>query len=159
MLTVLFILGVLCPLNFAEIPIKVLSPEADGVLVGRFPNSFLLKLPNCSTYGDKSAELLYIELPSNENKKESFTVPSCPVSQPGYLLKGLKSGTTYNMTYKIENDTSTVLTDTTTTVIDYQQINSDLPARSGAMVVITVILSLAMVALVAGLIISVLFSG
>ncbi|KAK7165308.1 hypothetical protein R3I94_003618 [Phoxinus phoxinus] len=155
MLTVLFILGALCSLNFAEIPIKVLNPETDGVVAGRFPNSFLLKLPDCSTYGSKFAELLYTELPSNETNTEPFTVPSCPVSQPGYLLTGLKNGTTYNMMYAIEKDTSKVLTDTTTTVIDYQQINSGLPARSGAMVVITVILSLAMVALVAGLIISV----
>ncbi|XP_056108893.1 uroplakin-2 [Rhinichthys klamathensis goyatoka] len=86
-------------------------------------------------------------------------VPSCPASLPGFHLKGLKSGTTYNMTYKIANDISTVLTETTTTVTDYQQINTGLPARSGAMVVITVILSLAMVALVVGFIISVFFSG
>ncbi|KAG1957411.1 uroplakin-2 [Pimephales promelas] len=160
MLTVLFILGALSRLNFAaDIPIKLLSPETDGVVAGRFPNSFLLKLPDCSIYGNKSAQVLYIELPSNASKTESFEVPYCPVSLPGYLLKDLKSGTTYNVMYKIENDTSTVLTETTTTVTDYQQINAGLPARSGAMVVITVILSLAMVALLVGLIFSLFFTG
>jgi len=44
-------------------------------------------------------------------------------------------------------------------VTDYQQINAGLPARSGAMVVITVILSLAMVALLVGLIFSLFFTG
>uniref|UniRef100_A0A9J7Y556 Uroplakin 2 n=2 Tax=Cyprinus carpio TaxID=7962 RepID=A0A9J7Y556_CYPCA len=161
MLAVLFVLGMLCPLNFAEIEIRLLDPKIDGVLTSKFPNSFLLSLPNCSLYGDSSAELLYTELPSNENKTESFIVPSCPVSLPGFLLKNLKNGTTYNMQYKIAgvNDTSANLTTTTTNVIDYQQIDSGLPARSGAMVVITVILSVAMVALLIGLIISFLFSG
>ncbi|KAK9974125.1 hypothetical protein ABG768_022234 [Culter alburnus] len=159
MLAVLFILGALCPLNFAGIPISLLSPEADGVLASKFTNSFLLKLPDCSTYGNKTVELLYTELGTNINKTENFTVPSCPVSQPWFLLKDLKNGTTYNMKYKTENDTSTVLTDTTTNVIDYQLIDSGLPARSGAMVVITVILSLTMAILLVGLFITVFFSG
>uniref|UniRef100_A0A673IUH7 Zgc:194948 n=1 Tax=Sinocyclocheilus rhinocerous TaxID=307959 RepID=A0A673IUH7_9TELE len=143
-----------------EIEIRLLDPKTDGVLASKFPNSFLLSLPNCSVYGNKSAEVLYIELPSTANKTESFIVPSCPVRQPGYLLQNLKNGTTYNMQYKIAGVNNTAnLTMTTTNAIDYQQIDSGLPARSGAMVVITVILSLAMVILLAGLIISILFSG
>uniref|UniRef100_A0A672SVV0 Zgc:194948 n=1 Tax=Sinocyclocheilus grahami TaxID=75366 RepID=A0A672SVV0_SINGR len=161
MLAVLFVLGMLCPLNFAEIEIRLLDPKTDGVLASKFPNSLLLSLPNCTVYGNKSAELLYIELPSTKNKTESFIVPSCPVRQPGYLLQNLKNGTTYNMQYKIAgvNDISANLTMTTTNAADYQQIDSGLPARSGAMVVITVILSLAMVILLAGLIISIFFSN
>ncbi|XP_026098213.1 uroplakin-2 [Carassius auratus] len=160
MLNLLFILGILCPLNLAEIEIRLLDPKIDGVLASRFPNSFLLGLPDCSVYGNKSAELLYTELPSNENKTKSFIVPSCSVTRLGLLLQNLKNGTTYNMQYKIagSNDTSANLTMATTNVIDFQQIDSGLPARSGAMVVITVILSVAMAALLIGLIV-VLFSS
>ncbi len=87
------------------------------------------------------------------------------------------------MWYQIDNDTSAKLTDTTTDgnstykyshfkwasccrpiwlwhilsfflVLDHQQINSGLEARSGAMIVITVILSLAMLILLLGLLMS-----
>ncbi|TRZ03456.1 hypothetical protein DNTS_011723 [Danionella cerebrum] len=61
------------------------------------------------------------------------------------------------MTYTIENVTSSVLTDTTTNAVDFQQIDIGLQARSGAMVVITVILSLAMGILLAGLILILFF--
>nr|XP_005172061.1 uroplakin 2-like isoform X1 [Danio rerio] len=152
MLALLFILGVLCPLTFAEIPISLLNPNTDGVLASTFPNSFLLQMPDCSIYGNQSVLLLYTEAPTNLNNTVNFTVQPCPVSQSWYLLGNLKNGTTYSMSYKIGNDTSSVLTNTTTNVNDYQQIDTGLRARSGAMVVITVILSLAMVFLLVGII-------
>ncbi|TRY92098.1 hypothetical protein DNTS_022020 [Danionella cerebrum] len=63
----------------------------------------------------------------------------------------------FSLTYTIENVTSSVLTDTTTNAVDFQQIDIGLQARSGAMVVITVILSLAMGILLAGLILILFF--
>ncbi|XP_051526116.1 uncharacterized protein zgc:194948 [Myxocyprinus asiaticus] len=161
MLAVLFILGALIfPLNLAELQISLLNPDADGVLASKFPNSFLLRLPDCSTYGNKTVDLLYQELPGSQNNTQSFKVPSCLVSQTqlGYPLKGLKNGTTYSMWYRIENVISSALTDTTTNATDYREINDGLPARSGAMVVITVILSLAMALLLVGIIVTVFFS-
>ncbi|NP_001129454.1 uroplakin-2 [Danio rerio] len=109
-------------------------------------------MPDCSIYGNQSVLLLYTEAPTNLNNTVNFTVQPCPVSQSWYLLGNLKNGTTYSMSYKIGNDTSSVLTNTTTNVNDYQQIDTGLRARSGAMVVITVILSLAMVFLLVGII-------
>ncbi|KAI2664280.1 Uroplakin-2 [Labeo rohita] len=160
MLAVLFILGMLCPLNSAEIPIKLLDPTNDGVVANVFPNAFLLRWPDCTLYGNRSAGLVYTELPTNDNKTQIFTVPSCTASLPGLLLQNLKNGTTYIMEYKIEgtNQTSANLTATTTNALAYEQIDSGLERRSGAMVVITVILSLAMVILLVGLIISIFFS-
>ncbi|XP_073697512.1 uroplakin-2 [Garra rufa] len=160
MLALLIILGMPFSLNSAEIPIQLLDPETDNVVASKFPNSFLLKWPNCSSYGNRSAGLVYTELLSNQNKTQNFTVPSCNASQPGLLLENLKDGTKYIMEYKIYGveDTSANLTAETVSVISYQQIDSGLPARSGAMVVITVILSLAMVILLVGLIVIIFFT-
>uniref|UniRef100_A0A673FRB6 Zgc:194948 n=1 Tax=Sinocyclocheilus rhinocerous TaxID=307959 RepID=A0A673FRB6_9TELE len=116
-------------------------------------------MPNCSVYGNMSATLLYTEVPSNESKTQTFPVPSCKVSQLGFFLQNLKNGTTYIMQYQIANETSSNLTMNTNNVFDYQQIDSGLEARSGAMVVITVILSLGMVILLVSLIISIFFSS
>ncbi|XP_043096794.1 uroplakin-2 [Puntigrus tetrazona] len=158
MLAVLFILGTLFPLNFAEISIKLLDTN-DGVFSGAFPNSFLLSLPDCGVYANRSATLLYAEAPSSQSQNQSFVVPSCNPKQLGLLLEDLKQGTEYTMWYQIANETSSKLTGKTISVVDYQQIDSGLKARSGAMVVITVILSLAMVMLLVGLFISLFFSG
>ncbi|XP_067293918.1 uroplakin-2 [Pseudorasbora parva] len=161
MLAVLFILVALCPLNFADFPIRLLSTETpDGVLASRFSNAFLLALPNCTDFGNQPAKLLYTEVGSNVTNIKTFQVPDCPASKLGYLLQDLKSETNYSMMYTIGSNNSSVLTENTTTpALDYKQIDSGLPARSGAMVVITVLLSLAMVILLAGLIVSIFFSG
>ncbi|XP_065140196.1 uroplakin-2 [Paramisgurnus dabryanus] len=160
MLAVLFIVGTLCPLNFAALDISLLNPQSDGVLTGIFSDAFLLRLPDCTSYGNKMANLLYQEFSGNQNNTKSFVVPTCndTQSKQGYLLNNLKTGTKYSMWYNIKNDTSLPLTDTTTTVSDFRQINNGLQARSGAMVVITVILSLAMAVLLAGLIFLLAFS-
>ncbi|XP_051967376.1 uncharacterized protein zgc:194948 [Xyrauchen texanus] len=159
MLAVLFILGALVfPLNLAELQISLLNPALDGVMASKFPNSFLLRLPDCSTYGNKMVELLYQERSTSQNNTQSFKVPSCTSQVLGYPLKELKNGTTYSMWYKIGNEISIVLTDTTTNAIDYRQINDGLPARSAAMVVITAILSTAMALLLIGIIVTVFAS-
>ncbi|KAI7812954.1 uncharacterized protein zgc:194948 [Triplophysa rosa] len=161
MLAVLFVVGTLCPLNFAALDISLLDPRSDGVLTAIFSDAFLLRFPNCTTYGDKKAEVLYQILKTDQNQTASFTVPNCNDKQAsrGYLLNKLQNGTSYSVWYKIGDETSSNLTNSTIPVTNFSQINDGLPARSGAMVVITVILAVAMVVLLAGLIFLMFFSG
>ncbi|KAF4113547.1 uncharacterized protein upk2 [Onychostoma macrolepis] len=149
MLAILFILGMLYPLNVAGIPIELMDIKT--VFENIFTDVFLR---NCSLYGNTNATLLYSEASATENKT---LVLSCNAIKPN-LLQNLK-GTQYSMWYQIGNETSQVLIRKTTDVTNYQNIDSGLEARSGAMVVITVILSLAMVLLVVGLIIVIFFSN
>lgn len=59
-----------------EIPIKLLDPTNDGVVANVFPNAFLLRWPDCTLYGNRSAGLVYTELPTNDNSMHNFH-PEC----------------------------------------------------------------------------------
>ncbi|KAG9351463.1 hypothetical protein JZ751_022713 [Albula glossodonta] len=96
-----------------------------------------------------NAETLTIEVPScSESKRDLISVTEKNKNFIlskflGYQVTNLTNGTEYRLTG--------ILTSS------YTQINDGLAARSGAMVVITVILSVAMFILVLGLIITVFF--
>ncbi|XP_056600782.1 uncharacterized protein zgc:194948 [Triplophysa dalaica] len=155
MLAVLLILGTLCPLNFAALDISLLDPQSDEVLTAIFSDGFLLRFPNCTTYGGQDGAVLYQILKTDEKQSENFTVPNCSSDKRaprGLLLKNLKHETNYSIWYKIRDEISLPLNSSTLPVTKFSEINDGLPARSGAMVVITVILALAMAVLLAGII-------
>ncbi|XP_036436794.1 uroplakin-2 [Colossoma macropomum] len=168
MLAVLFVLGGFVPLIDADFAPRVLTVE-DGVLTGRFPDSLLLSLPPCN-YSGQSVDLEYLNANTNENKILSniftinctngvYTAGSATLSRNiGYQVTNLTNGTEYKLRYKIGTTNSSYILATTRTVSDYNVIDEGLPARSGAMVVITVILSLAMFFLLICLILSTVMS-
>ncbi|KAA0716474.1 hypothetical protein E1301_Tti009421 [Triplophysa tibetana] len=162
MLAVLFILGTLCPLNNAALDISLLDPQLDDVLTAKFSDGFLLRFPNCTSYGGQDGQVLYQIIKTDEKLSENFTVPNCTSDKQaprGLLLNKLQNGTLYSVWYKIGEEISLPLNSSTLPVTKFSEINDGLPARSGAMVVITVILALAMAVLLAGLISLIFISG
>ncbi|KAI4900710.1 hypothetical protein NFI96_029143, partial [Prochilodus magdalenae] len=160
MLAVLFVLGGFASLINAEFPARVPN-SADGVITGLFPNSLLLTLPPCKEYAGENVDLEYINADTNENKtlEHIFIVASCNASSIGfYHLLNLTKNTEYRLRYKVGTDNSSLILAHTRNVSDYNDIDSGLPGRSGAMVVITVILSLAMFFLLVCLILSTVLS-
>uniref|UniRef100_UPI00398F5E6D uroplakin-2 n=1 Tax=Pristiophorus japonicus TaxID=55135 RepID=UPI00398F5E6D len=77
----------------------------------------------------------------------------------GYRVTGLNPGTNYNVTYHIENKKSYPLSITTTSPMNYQNIDVGFVGRSGAMIVITVLLVIAMVLLIILFIVSLLMGN
>ncbi|XP_036845734.1 uroplakin-2 isoform X2 [Oncorhynchus mykiss] len=76
----------------------------------------------------------------------------------GYQVTNLTTGSTYRLQYVVGAEKSNILEVSTRQVKDPNQIDSGLPARSGAMVVITVILSVSMFILLVALIVTVAHS-
>ncbi|XP_047664963.1 uroplakin-2 isoform X2 [Tachysurus fulvidraco] len=170
MLVVLLIIGGLIPLIHAEdFPPSLLSIK-DKVITGQFFDSLMLKLPSCF-YAGQNVDLEYMNCDTNQSNIQSnvFTVPSCgSMSDPkgstvlsrniGYQLMNLKNGTRYKITYKIGNLSSSSVIATTRTVANYNEINLSFQGRSAAMLVITVLLSVAMFILLISIITSVFVS-
>ncbi|XP_060702959.1 uroplakin-2 [Hemiscyllium ocellatum] len=73
----------------------------------------------------------------------------------GYQLTNLRPGTEYNVVYRIGNEESNPLSVTTISPMDFNNIDVGFSGRSGAMVVITVLLSVAIAVLIILLIVSV----
>ncbi|KAG9282018.1 uroplakin-2 [Astyanax mexicanus] len=170
MLSVLFILGGFIPLIYADFSATMLTVD-DGVITGRFSDSVLLSLPPCDQYAGKSVDLEYLNVNTNQTTtlKSIFTVANCSsgintvgstaISRNiGYQLKNLSNGTEYRIHYQIGSNKSVPIMATTRSVPDFGN-DLSLPARSGAMVVITVILSLAMFFLLICLILSTVMSS
>ncbi|XP_041091000.1 uroplakin-2 isoform X2 [Polyodon spathula] len=109
---------------------------------GNLPNAFVV--PGCQFKRD----LIQV---SDSNPQ--FTV----TRNLGYQLTGLQPGQTYNFQYVIPAtlDMSNVVSATTRQVQDYNSIDGGLGARSGGMIVITILLSIAMCMLIVGLIVAI----
>ncbi|XP_026777440.3 uroplakin-2 isoform X1 [Pangasianodon hypophthalmus] len=170
MLAIILILGGLIPpIHTDDFPLSMLSAH-DKVITGRFFDSLLLSLPPC-TYAGKSVDLEYLNCDTNTSYilYDIFTVPNCNSSgnltgstafsrNIGYQLTNLSNGTQYKINYKIGDIRSIPLMATTRTVADYTEIKLGSQGRSAAMVVITVILSVAMFILLISIIISMFVS-
>ncbi|KAM9440850.1 uroplakin-2 [Clarias gariepinus] len=170
MLAVLLIAGALIPLTHAQdFPLALLSTESQ-MISSRFFNSLLLTLPPCN-YAGKNVDLEYQNLDINTKYYISniFTIPSCiNTGYPnglsafsrriGYQLMNLNESTQYRIIYKIGNLSSTPLTASTRTAVNYTDIDLSFAGRSAAMVVITVVLSVTMFILLLGIIISLFVS-
>ncbi|KAG7483530.1 hypothetical protein MATL_G00039380 [Megalops atlanticus] len=160
----------------AEFTVSLLT-GSDGVITSTFTDSVFLSLPPCSLAG-QSVNLQYNNTATKEIKtlRDIFKVPLCRfrralavvtetnghfiiTKELGYQVKDLTNGTQYSLQYIVGAERSNVLEATTKTASDYAQLDEGLPAHSGAMVVITVLLSVAMFLLVLGLIVTLFLSN
>ncbi|XP_078415220.1 uroplakin-2 [Cetorhinus maximus] len=73
----------------------------------------------------------------------------------GYRIKNLQPGTNYTVVYRVGDQMSNFLSITTTSPTNFRNIDDGFTGRSGAMVVITVLLVIAMALLIILLIVSV----
>ncbi|KAJ8345247.1 hypothetical protein SKAU_G00294400 [Synaphobranchus kaupii] len=172
---ILIVFGMFFTIANAKFKLKLLEPS-DGVLSSKFSYSLILSLPPCSLVG-KNVDLAYNNTGTSESKalKSIFQVPNCRSKRDlisvteknnhftltkdlGYQVNNLINGTQYSFQYVVDTEESNILTASTRAALSYTQIDDGLPARSAAMVVITVLLSVAMFILLVGLIIS-LFYG
>ncbi|KAJ8267055.1 hypothetical protein GJAV_G00137790 [Gymnothorax javanicus] len=170
---ILLIFGVFFNAANAEFALNLLQPDK-GVVTSNFSNSLILTLPPCTLAG-MTVNLTYNETGTGKSTllTKIFTVPACRPKRDlisvtandgqlsftknvGYQAKNLASGTEYSFQYAVGTEKSNVLTASTRTATSYTQIDSSLPGRSAAMIVITVVLSMAMFVLIVGLILSIL---
>ncbi|KAL2095089.1 hypothetical protein ACEWY4_009808 [Coilia grayii] len=153
MLTTLVFTGALLTFTCADFNVRILD-DKDVVVSGMLPDSLLLSLPPCSLEG-QNADLIYsTNTTSDKTLRSVFTVPTCVTSgreegtlvsrKIAYKVSNLAAGAHYRLQYQVGTQKSNVVTASTRAAKDYNDIDTGLPARSGAMVVITVILSVAM---------------
>ncbi|XP_064207019.1 uroplakin-2-like [Anguilla rostrata] len=162
---ILIVFGVFFTIANAEFQLKLLGPS-DGVVTSVFSDSLIVSLPPCSLAG-KNVDLWYKNIATSKNNtlKNIFTVPKCISKRDlvqinkvqGYQVTNLMTGTQYSLQYILDTDKSIVITANTTAVTSYSTINDGLPGRSAAMIVITVLLSVAMFILIVALIVSLFF--
>ncbi|XP_062391530.1 uroplakin-2 [Sardina pilchardus] len=168
MLTVLLFVGALLEHTNADFLTNVLKEE-DGVVSGVLTDSVLLRLPPCSLQGQNVSLKYTINNTMDSWTLENiFKVPSCETTTDagslvsrriGYKVSGLASGTTYSFQFQIGSNQSNIVLATTKAGQDYGEIDIGLPARSGAMIVITVILSVAMFILMVALTVTIVLSN
>ncbi|KAL4608645.1 uroplakin-2 [Arapaima gigas] len=170
----LLILGVFFTFAHADFQLRALT-SSDGVLSSSYSDSVLLSSPPCRLGGNR-VTLQFQNMATNMNTTMNniFLVPACRTRRDtilipnnagqsassflGYQVNGLTNGTMYRFQYTVGQEKSNVLDISTLSVSPYTSIYDGLPARSGAMVVITVILSITMFLLVVGLVVTLFLS-
>ncbi|XP_067910475.1 uroplakin-2 [Heterodontus francisci] len=149
-----------------------LANEASTGIVGNIRSmSAVISLPPCS-FSSKTVSVTVTNSTGGPGPVQpSFEMPFCRfrrglvsivsntdgVSQTlnlGYRVKNLAPNTEYNVVYQIGSEMSNSLLIKTILPVDYTSINEGFTGRSGAMIVITVILVIAMVLLIVLLIVS-----
>ncbi|XP_076130065.1 uroplakin-2 [Alosa pseudoharengus] len=170
MLTILLFVGTLLMHANADFDTDVLN-EKHGVVSGILSDSVLLRLPPCSFQGQNvSLQYTINNTVDTWTLKNIFTVPPCEKTtgtegnslvtrRIGYKVSDLASGTTYRFQFQIGSNKSNTVLATTKAGQHYSGIDTGLPARSGAMVVITVILSVAMFILMVALTVTIVLSN
>ncbi|XP_048839100.1 uroplakin-2 [Brienomyrus brachyistius] len=167
------VFGVLFTLAYANFPLQLVN--ASSVVTAAFTDSVLLIVPPC-TFAEQMASLTYQNTATKEtvNLQNVFAVPSCRkrrdlvvVSQSngqsissqylGYQVNNLVNGTQYSFQYTVGSNTSDVLLASTVQAAPYSTIYDGLPARSGAMVVITVILVITIFLLIVGFVLTIIY--
>ncbi|CAH2319608.1 uroplakin-2 [Pelobates cultripes] len=156
--------------TFVEAQNTTLSSD---VLANVYARSAIIALPGC-TYSGKSANLKVITTSNNTVLTNiNFTVPQCRLKRDlvvinsaasgnvqtvnvGYQVKSLLPSTNYVAFYIVENTLFTNISFTTNSDSASPSVTF---ARSGGMVVITVLLSIAMVLLVVLLIVALVMKG
>ncbi|XP_063060038.1 uroplakin-2 [Engraulis encrasicolus] len=166
--TLLVFAGALLTLASADFTASILE---EHVVSGELPDSLLLTLPPCEMAG-KSVNLTYkINSTNDENTLvDIFTVPACDDNETkegaslvsrnvGYKVSNLQTGAHYILQYHVDGQKSNEVMASTRAAMNYEDIDTGLPARSGAMVVITVILSVAMFILMIGITVTLVVSN
>ncbi|XP_066565459.1 uroplakin-2 [Amia ocellicauda] len=165
----LVIFGLLLVAANADFQASVLDGSG-GLLTGVFANSVVLSLPPCTLAG-QDVNIEYFNVPAGNKTllTNLFTVPLCRYKRDlisvnenngqfvvsrtiGYQVKNLVPGIDYRFQYNVGSERSNVVEVTTRAGKDYNTIDDGLPGRSAAMLVITVLLSVAMFVLIAGMI-------
>lgn len=141
-----------------------------GIVENPLGNSVLIAIPTSCAYSGQNATL-YVTGPVNQSL--SLTMPQCrlkrdlivvnnpqngnsPNINVGYQVLGLNQSTTYTAWYNVGGTDLNPVVFTTKTVA---QAPPTTFRRSGGMVVITVLLSIAMFLLVPGLIVALVLGG
>ncbi|XP_005988187.1 uroplakin-2 [Latimeria chalumnae] len=149
------------------------SLSDNAALISNVYSSFvILSLPPC-TYAGKNASVTYSKNSTN-SKTESFVVPPCRFRREvvevarqmegftvtdllGFRVGNLKAGTQYDFRYTIDNTTnvlkSNIIQITTSLVTSNVLIDEGFKLHSGGMIVITILLSFAMLFLIIGVIV------
>ncbi|XP_062845155.1 uroplakin-2-like [Trichomycterus rosablanca] len=170
MLALLIVLGGFVPLldaaSVAELQPSLLTTN-NGVITGQYLDSLMLSLPPCE-YAGQNVHLEYTNTITNDTMyiNDAFMVPTCdnitcldnPLSVNrglGYQLSGLNDSTLYSVRYMIGSNKTVPVAASTIKMADYNTISEKLPGRSAAMIVITVLLSVAMFLLLVGLLVTV----
>ncbi|KAG7314539.1 hypothetical protein KOW79_021842 [Hemibagrus wyckioides] len=166
MLAGLLIIGGLIPLIHADDFTTSLLSDVKEVTTGRLFDSLLLRLPSCSFAG-QNVDVEYLNCNTNQSYilNNVFTVQSCDSGgdpkgstvlsrNMGYQLTNLRNDTQYKINYKIGNVRSTPVIATTRIAANYNNIDLSYQGRSAAMLVITVLLSVAMFILLISIITS-----
>uniref|UniRef100_A0A8D0GI13 Uroplakin 2 n=1 Tax=Sphenodon punctatus TaxID=8508 RepID=A0A8D0GI13_SPHPU len=146
-----------------------------GLLTPAFAESLLVAVPPCQFTGANAS--IHITHPNGTAVVSSnirhFTAPPCRSRRyvlsvgdsndgftvtrlDAYQVTGLIPGQTYSISYSIPNKDHSVSSSNTITM---QTLQRELMARSGGMVVITVLLSIAMFLLLVGLIAVLVIAG
>ncbi|XP_029429558.1 uroplakin-2 [Rhinatrema bivittatum] len=153
---------------------------APNLVTSIFSKSAVFTLPPCNFVGTQAT--LKATAPQNSAASQSgtFSVPPCRsrrdvvtvadsssnsftiIKNIGYQITGLSPNTNYSFMYTVNTISGTASSNTlssaTLNPTPYQKI-SDSMARSGGMVVITVLLSIAMAILIVGLILTFVMGG
>uniref|UniRef100_A0A8D0L3B7 Uroplakin 2 n=1 Tax=Sphenodon punctatus TaxID=8508 RepID=A0A8D0L3B7_SPHPU len=136
-----------------------------GLLTPAFAESLLVAVPPCQFTG-ANANIRHFTAPPCRSRRyvlsvgdsnDGFTVTRLDA----YQVTGLIPGQTYSISYSIPNKDHSVSSSNTITMQTLQRelASSCLMARSGGMVVITVLLSIAMFLLLVGLIAVLVIAG
>nr|XP_033773308.1 uroplakin-2 [Geotrypetes seraphini] len=143
---------------------------ASNLVAPIFSRSIVVTLPSCGYVGKKATLTATPSADAGSAQTSTFDVPACRFRRDvisvvdssssftvtkniGYQINNLSSNTPYSISYKVDTASSNILNATTLNPTPYQDINMSM-ARSGGMIVITVILSVAMAILIVGLILT-----
>ncbi|XP_053547281.1 uroplakin-2 [Bombina bombina] len=152
------------------------TTKADGLVINPLTSTVIIAFPPC-TYDGKTAELI-VKNSSSTILTETFIVPQCRLRRDiiipsdsisgnqlsrnvGYRIRNLSPGGNYTAEYNIKDSTNNLVA--TGAAVQFVPLNlqtvPDKMARSGGMVVITVLLSVAMFLLLIGLVITLVLGG
>ncbi|XP_059812934.1 uroplakin-2 [Hypanus sabinus] len=153
------------------VTISLADESMNGIVQSVRSMSVILRLPPCGLAGETIA-VKVTNITGQEIQQPNFTMPVCRFRRElialeanidgfqrmfnlGYQVTGLKENTKYNMSYEVGNRKSNQLEISTIMPINYKDIDTGF-GRSGAMVVITVLLAIAMAVLIGLFIVAVI---
>ncbi|XP_072886004.1 uroplakin-2 [Hemitrygon akajei] len=151
--------------------ISLVDESTNGIVQSVRSMSVILSLPSCKFAGE-TVMVKVTNITGQDIQQPNFTMPVCRFRRElialeanidgyqrmfnlGYQVTGLEENTKYNVSYEIGNKKSNQLEISTIMPINYKDIDTGF-GRSGAMVVITVLLVIAMAVLISLFIVAVI---
>ncbi|XP_069750790.1 uroplakin-2 [Narcine bancroftii] len=160
----LILLALVSITGAADFTISLVDEAQSRILGNIRAESAIVTLPPCN-FADKSVSVMVTNMTGQPGPVQpNFTMPFCRFKRGlvnivsntdgfqrsflmGFRVKGLEENSEYNITSYVENKKSNTLTIKTIMPTNYQNINTSF-GRSGAMIVITVLLVIAMAILI-----------